>query len=409
MATFQRILPRGATVLWLIWAGGCVNLDHPWLNGVDAHSSSERGSGGNSPATTDSAQGGATTVDEVLGMGGVTITGTGGMVGAGGGGTGGAAGAGGFTGAGGSLHADGGAGGSGPFDGGATTGSGGVVATGGNTVPVDAHPPEDQAQKNDSTNSPDSPPPPDTARDVALDAPVGTDVAVDVGAVVPTQGLVAYYPCELANGTSLPDLSGKGNDAVLTGTFNFATGQVGKGLVLTAVNGSDGGSSGGFATLPKGIVAGATELTVAAWFKVTSSLAFQRIFDFGTSSTTSSMYFTPRNSTDLPQFTIRSVPSGGSEIKQNVTSKGSPLVVNEWHHVAVVLDATGGHLYLDGVPIGDNTGVTLRPADLGAMPNNWIGRSEFNTDPHLDGMIDEFRVYNRGLTASEIDELFAAR
>ena len=77
--------------------------------------------------------------------------------------------------------------------------------------------------------------------------------------------------------------------------------------------------------------------------------------------------------------------------------------------MAAVIDATGGHLYLDGVLAASSTTMTLKPSDLGAMPNNWIGRSEFATDPYFDGMIDEFRVYNRGLTAGEVATLFAAR
>ena len=78
--------------------------------------------------------------------------------------------------------------------------------------------------------------------------------------------------------------------------------------------------------------------------------------------------------------------------------------------MAVVLDSAGGHLYLDGVSAGNSATMTLRPADLGAMPNNWIGRSEFvPPDPYLGGMIDEFRVYNRALTSAEIATLFAFR
>jgi len=86
--------------------------------------------------------------------------------------------------------------------------------------------------------------------------------------------------------------------------------------------------------------------------------------------------------------------------------------VNAWHHVAVVLDSAGGHLYVDGVSVESSTArtaMTLRPAELGAMTNNWIGRSEFSNDPYFDGAIDEFRVYNRGLAASEITAIFAAR
>ena len=78
--------------------------------------------------------------------------------------------------------------------------------------------------------------------------------------------------------------------------------------------------------------------------------------------------------------------------------------------MAVVLDSTGGHLYLDGNSVGNNTLMTLKPADFGSMPSNWIGRSEFvPPNPYFGGMIDEFRVYNRGLTSAEIATLVAFR
>ncbi len=382
-----------------------MNLTPPWTSDRDAHAPGGQtvgdGSAGPAAGETGGASGADTAGTPDAGSGAPTTD----VWSSGGASDGEAAGAGGV---GGSAQsdvpaADGSVGAT--ATGGSSAGGGldSTVATGGSTTSSDAQSPTDQALKNDTANVSEVVP----LRDAAVDAPAGTDLSIDSTTMVPTQGLIAYYPCELAHGASLPDMSGKGNDAVLTGAFSFATGQVGKALVLTAVG--DGGSSGGYATLPPGILLGATEMTIAAWFTVTSTLSGQRVFDFGTSSTTSSMYFTTQNSAGVPQFTIRLVPDGGTEIRQNVTSKGSSLSVNAWHHVAVVLDATGGHLYLDGVAIGSNTGVTLRPADLGAKPNDWIGRSEFVTDPYFDGMIDELRVYNRGLTASEIAELFTAR
>jgi hypothetical protein len=114
------------------------------------------------------------------------------------------------------------------------------------------------------------------------------------------------------------------------------------------------------------------------------------------------MYFMPQNVKGYPQFSIRLFPEAGAEIKQDVILTGTTIAASEWHHVAAVIDATGGHLYLDGVLAASSTTMTLKPSDLGAMPNDWIGRSEFATDPYFDGMIDEFRVYTRALAASEI-------
>jgi hypothetical protein len=58
---------------------------------------------------------------------------------------------------------------------------------------------------------------------------------------------------------------------------------------------------------------------------------------------------------------------------------------------------------LDDHPAG------LTSSDLGDTGNNFIGRSPFTADPYLDGQIDEFRIYDRALSAAEIGELAKGR
>ena len=53
--------------------------------------------------------------------------------------------------------------------------------------------------------------------------------------------------------------------------------------------------------------------------------------------------------------------------------------------------------------------MTLRPSSIGNTANNWIGKSAFTPDPYFDGLVDDFRVYNRALTAAEITALYAFR
>ena len=48
--------------------------------------------------------------------------------------------------------------------------------------------------------------------------------------------------------------------------------------------------------------------------------------------------------------------------------------------------------------------MTLKPSNMGSTTQNWIGRSQFN-DPYLNGRVDDFRIYNKALTASEIAAL----
>ncbi len=50
--------------------------------------------------------------------------------------------------------------------------------------------------------------------------------------------------------------------------------------------------------------------------------------------------------------------------------------------------------------------MTLRPSDLGATTQNWIGRSQYS-DPYLNGRVDDFRLYAGALSATEIAALAA--
>ena len=44
--------------------------------------------------------------------------------------------------------------------------------------------------------------------------------------------------------------------------------------------------------------------------------------------------------------------------------------------------------------------------DLGAIDYAFIAKSRFDADPYFDGKIDEFRVYNRALSAAEVLALY---
>jgi hypothetical protein len=64
-------------------------------------------------------------------------------------------------------------------------------------------------------------------------------------------------------------------------------------------------------------------------------------------------------------------------------------------------------MYLDGSPVGTNSGMTLNPSSLGSTVNNYIGKSQYS-DPYLNGSLDEFRIYKRALTAAEVAQVYLA-
>jgi rhamnogalacturonan endolyase len=190
-------------------------------------------------------------------------------------------------------------------------------------------------------------------------------------------------------GASLTDASGNGNDATLTGATSFVAGRQGNAVKF----------AGGFATLPVGIVSGLTDFTIAAWIKPDSIATWQRIFDFG-SSTSSSMFLTTRpSSTGGLRFAINA-GSGEQQVNSSV-----PLTAGIWQHVAVTLRGSTATLYLDGAAVGTNASVSLRPSALGHTTSNFIGKSQFAADPALAAAVDDFRIVARGLTAAEVAAL----
>jgi hypothetical protein len=64
---------------------------------------------------------------------------------------------------------------------------------------------------------------------------------------------------------------------------------------------------------------------------------------------------------------------------------------------------------LDGVVVGTGA-TTILPKDMGNTTQNWLGRSQYYpADAHFTGSLDEFRIYNRALSASEVRYLAGDR
>ncbi len=228
--------------------------------------------------------------------------------------------------------------------------------------------------------------------------------------------LVAWYQLDEASGTTAADASGHGRTATLNptggGTAAFSTThQVGTGSLNLA---STSATVGGFVTVPASLqtMGATTAITMSCWVNVRTERAWERIFDFGNSQTAGYMFLTTAQATtapNSPRFAISMTGNTGEQMI-NMTTPAA-LSTNVWHHIAVVLGPTvgttyTGTLFIDKAVAGTNNAMTMRPSSLGNTPNNWIGRSQFSTvDPLFDGLIDDFRIYSRALSAAEIAAL----
>lgn len=209
------------------------------------------------------------------------------------------------------------------------------------------------------------------------------DVIPDPPAEV--QDPIAWYKFD---GNAL-DSSGNGKNATLNGETSFVEGVNGQGQALK-LNGSNA-----YVQLPQGILSNLQNFTISAWVRVDTSQNFQRVFDFG-NNTTSYTFMTPSNGTNS-KF---SITNGGTA--SEYATLGKIPVTGNWAHMAMVLNENITTMYINGYPVASNECTFLKPYQLGATLYNYIGKSQWTTDPYFNGTIDDFRIYNRAVTQEEL-------
>lgn len=212
--------------------------------------------------------------------------------------------------------------------------------------------------------------------------------------VVPgSTGPAAYLRFDETSGTTAADSTGNGWNGSCWNSPAWVAGKINNALSLNGTN--------NYVTLRSGVVSAFTDFTISAWVKLNSVSNWARVFDFGT-GTTDYMFLTAENGNDnVVRFAIT---TGGNPAEQRIDG-ASPLASGTWTLVAVTLSGSTGTLYVNGAPVGSNTNMTLNPYSLGATNLNYIGKSQFSADPYLNGVVDEFRIYGRALSATEIGEL----
>jgi hypothetical protein len=206
------------------------------------------------------------------------------------------------------------------------------------------------------------------------------------------QGLVGHWKFDEGRTRSTADSSGNGNNGSLVGAGGpqWITGQFGNALRF------DGADE--YVNVPNspslGIIG---DITMAAWIKREVPLAFDGIvsktdgltywdYDFYFSSGDNRLRFWSDVGSPTPVFSSREVAD------------------TNWHHVAVTRSGSSVTFYIDGFEAGTTT------MD-GAFMNNAVPIRIGTDGPAYDpgsmfqGGIDEVRIYNRALTASEIQNL----
>ncbi|NLY43956.1 MAG: DUF1080 domain-containing protein [Clostridiaceae bacterium] len=210
-----------------------------------------------------------------------------------------------------------------------------------------------------------------------------------------TDNMLLWYKFDETSGTTAMDSSGSGNDGILRGGASWSTGKI---LGSVKLNGVDG-----YVEMPNGILSNVEDFTIATWVKVNSQKNFQRIFDFGV-DTNKNMFLTPNAAHSNATGLLFAITLESYTNEQRI-SAGYHLGMGEWKHIAVTISGNTGIIYENGVQVGKNENMTLKPSDLGNTLQNYIGRSVYSADPYFDGEVDDFRIYNTALGEAEIRKI----
>ena len=218
------------------------------------------------------------------------------------------------------------------------------------------------------------------ARDGAGNTATTGNVNVTVSNAVPT-GLVAAYSFDDATGTTVADLSGNTNTGSISGATWTTGGRFGSALSFNGTSSR--------VTVPDSASLDLTNaLTLEAWVRPSVTPTSWRAVMH---KDVDRYYLFASGTQNRPVV-------GGTfgTTNQNVTAP-TALSVGTWAHLAATYDRTTIRLYVNGVQVatGPQTAAVSTSNAVLTIGADFYGEQ-------FAGLIDEVRVYNRALTAAEI-------
>ena len=214
------------------------------------------------------------------------------------------------------------------------------------------------------------------------------DDELSLGYQATASGLVGYWPLDEPADGSAPDASGTGNDGTIQSDPNAANG-----IGVSDSTHFDGSNDHVRVPNDNTIELGTADtVTVSAWVsKDAPQNGWIAMLQHSDES-----YNLQFNNGNEPEFTIH---DDGSWV---TAEYGNSVSSNQWHHYVGTYDGSTIRFYVDGSLVDTNTVPDMDETsfDLGIAENlDATGR-------HLDGKMDEVRLYDRVLSDSEVTRLY---
>jgi hypothetical protein len=280
-----------------------------------------------------------------------------------------------------------GAGGSAIGSGGATTGS--TAATGGG-------PPTTTGTGGQAGGS--------GAGGATMDAGVKVDAGCPSATLCAVQAALIHRYSFQGSGGTVIDSVGGAHGTVVNGSLT------GDGYALFG----DGVDQ--YVDLPNGIIKPLTNATLETWVCWDGGGAWQRLFDFGSSDAgegvrgfaVTSLYLTPRAGSGLTTMIVGLKRADQTSQFETRVISNLPLVSGFTTHLAIVINAASGTMTVYRNGAVDGSTALQTPLSALSDVNNWLGRSQYASDPAFEGAFDEFRIYRAALTNAQVQASFAA-
>jgi len=227
------------------------------------------------------------------------------------------------------------------------------------------------------------------------------------GSGAPTSGLVGYWNLDESSGPTANDSSGNGNDGTWENSPTYtASGKINGALTFNGtnqyVNIANPSNFSFERTQPFSITAwinpapsGGGDFAVVG--KVASGTGYGMIVPGGTFCNNSG------GPNSCVEFDLNGY--GGMRVWSGIAT----ITAGIWQHIAVTYDGSsnrsGMHIYINGVDqtVSSDTGSTLSASILNSAP---LMIGSYQGYDYFDGTIDDVRVYNRALNASEVQALY---
>lgn len=230
-----------------------------------------------------------------------------------------------------------------------------------------------------------------------ISVPLKNVVRISTQGGLNSRGLVLYYNFDTDEGSRVTDQSGKGHHGTVEGAEHVPNGYVGGAY---SFDGNSWITAGDILNLDDQT----TNLTVCAWVKAPavksgwSAIVSKQQIELPYSGWL--LYLDPLG---------KALPVIIAEYPEEVAPSSTMICDDEWHFLCAIFqvanDSFKAFLYIDGM-LKDEAEKSGSHGSTSTRSPLTIGQMSPNGDRSFRGLVDEVRIYDRQLSASEIDQLY---